>query len=145
MIFPTVFSFVGISSISNTCTENENVEGYVDSLPISIQEVALPIFDKINQSYWSPHIAACMGGIFFANGLNNLVKPKASGIYMLGNFALSALLGAYAYNKDDTNLMAIFLGSALATAIQRIKSLENQQINFTNDLKEDSYTTADVE
>jgi hypothetical protein len=99
----------------------------------TVQNVAMHLFDLVEQavSSYSPQLSVCFGGLFLASGLNNLARPKAGGVYVVGNFAISLLFATYAYNREAQNLAMLsqlFLGSALAMAFQRIKSLENQYL-----------------
>lgn len=120
-----------------SCLEELTKQGvYTDESPFSVihqlalkmQEAAGPIFSYILESAgpFSAEISAGCAGLFFANGLNNLARPKAGGMYVLGNFGFSALLGFYAYNKQAHLLSELFLSSALLLALYRIKNLETQ-------------------
>ena len=125
-----------VDAASSVCTglscalkENVNVLSN-DSVQLQAYNVAMRALNLVIETIapHAPQFSACAGGLFLANGLNNLARPRAGGMYMLMNFALSSLMASYAYNKQGESLAVLsqlFLGSALAMAFQRIKTLEN--------------------
>ncbi|HEV8051500.1 MAG TPA: hypothetical protein VGP47_03325 [Parachlamydiaceae bacterium] len=117
-----------------SCVVKENLNALnSDSVSLQAYNVALKALNQLIGTIapHAPQFSSCVGGLFLANGLNSLARPKAGGMYMLTNFAASALLASYAYNNHEDNLAILsqlFLGSALVMAFQRIKTLENAAI-----------------
>ena len=111
-----------------SCAANEG-QGVINYTAIQLQvyNVGFRVLNTLIETVATPNFGAGLSGLVFANGLNNLARPGAGGMYVLANFAFSGLMGSITYNQVENIAVPslVFTISALGMAFQRIKTLEN--------------------